>query len=211
MYNRPRVSFLLGLTGNIACGKSSVGKLLAERYDADYVDADRVVHTLYLAGTPETYAIAERFGAGLLTTDGTIDRRKLGDLVLADQAALRELEAILQPGVRKVIEQRLAASTKQVVVLDAIRLIEAGLAERCNAVWVVVCDAALQQARLMASRSFTAGQAALRIAAQRPQEEKVRHATAVIENNHDMAELEAQVEAAWAKTVAPYLVQSSEP
>src|SRR5215204_6173234 len=105
MYNRAdRVAFLLGLTGNIACGKSSVGRLLAAQYGADYIDADRLVHELYAAGTPETRAIVERFGADLLTPAGTIDRRRLGDLVLPDPAALRDLEAILNPGVRRAIE-----------------------------------------------------------------------------------------------------------
>src|SRR5689334_24218584 len=87
-----RVPFILGLTGNIACGKSSVGALLAERFAADYLDADRVVHERYAAGTPETRTIAERFGSDLLTPEGTIDRRRLGVIVMADRAALRELE-----------------------------------------------------------------------------------------------------------------------
>src|SRR5215208_1793034 len=77
--DRTPVAFLLGLTGNIACGKSSVGQLLADRYGADYVDADRLVHGLYAAGTPETSAITARFGDDLLQPDGTIDRRRLGD------------------------------------------------------------------------------------------------------------------------------------
>src|SRR5712692_3788681 len=90
--DRTRVPFLLGLTGNIACGKSTVGQLLADRFGADYVDADRLVHTLYAAGTPETAAIADRFGHDLLKDDGTIERRRLGDMVLADRAALADLE-----------------------------------------------------------------------------------------------------------------------
>src|SRR5256885_14205007 len=85
-----RVPFLLGLTGNIACGKSTVGQVLAERYDAEYVDADRLVHTLYAAGSAETAAIAARFGAELLQPDGTIDRRRLGDMVMSNDAALRD-------------------------------------------------------------------------------------------------------------------------
>src|SRR5687768_9001548 len=98
------MAFLLGLTGNIACGKSSVGRLLAERYAADYIDADRLVHALYAPDTPETRAIAERFGHDLLAADGTIDRRRLGDRVLSDPVALRQLEAILHPGVRSAID-----------------------------------------------------------------------------------------------------------
>src|SRR5947209_5460063 len=112
------MAFVLGLTGNIACGKSSVGSLLAQRYGADYLDADRVVHQRYAAGTPETQQIALRFGADLLTPEGTIDRRKLGDIVMADRAALKELERILDPGVRAAIDARLAGTTAPVIVLD---------------------------------------------------------------------------------------------
>jgi dephospho-CoA kinase len=209
--DRTFVAFLLGLTGNIACGKSTVGQLLAGRYGAEYLDADRLVHALYLPGTTETAAIAQRFGADLLTADGTIDRRRLGDRVLADPAALRELEQIVHPGVRRAIEQRIAATTASVLVIDAIRLIEAGLADRCDAVWVVTCSAELQRERLLASRALTAEQADLRIAAQPPQAEKTRRATSVISNTGSVAALAEQVEAAWRREVAPHLVQSSPP
>jgi dephospho-CoA kinase len=206
MYNRPRVPFLLGLTGNIACGKSTVGQLLAERFGADYVDADRLVHALYTSGTPETRAIAARFGADLLRQeDGTIDRRRLGDVVLGDRVALRDLERILDPGVKQAIADRIAQTRAAVLVLDAIRLIEAGTAARCDAVWVVVCDRDSQMQRLQASRGMSAEQAALRIAAQTPAEEKVRHATAVITNHGTLEELAAEVEAAWQRTVQPKL------
>src|ERR1700737_1702352 len=182
--DREQVPFLLGLTGNIACGKSTVGQLLADRFGADYVDADRLVHALYASGTPETKAIAERFGQDLIhEEDGTIDRRRLGDLVLGNKNALRDLERILDPGVRQAIADRIARSTAAVVVLDAIRLIEAGTAARCDAVWVVVCNQDAQMRRLQASRNMSPDQAALRIAAQTPAEEKVRHATVVITNN----------------------------
>src|SRR5262245_38210994 len=145
------MAFLLGLTGNIACGKSTVGALLADRYAADYIDADRIVHALYAAGTSETRAISERFGADLLQANGTIDRRRLGDIVMADRAALRQLERILDPGVRGAIDARISSSSADVVVLDAIRLIEGGLYQRCNAVWVVICDPDVQIARLQAT------------------------------------------------------------
>jgi len=205
------VAFLLGLTGNIACGKSTVGQLLAEHFGADYIDADRVVHTLYAAGSPETEAIARRFGHDLLTPDGTIDRRKLGDRVVIDPQALRMLEDILQPGVRRAIEERIEQSQSSVVVLDAIRLIEAGLAERCDAVWVVTCDPDLQLSRLQHTRGFTVEQAQRRITSQRSQEDKVKHATSVIDNRGGLPELEEATRQAWLKDVQPYLVQSSPP
>jgi dephospho-CoA kinase len=197
------VVFLLGLTGNIACGKSTVGRLLADRYGADYVDADLMVHQLYAAGTPETAAIAERFGGDLLRDDGTIDRRRLGDRVLHDPSALRELEVILNPGVRAAIEARIATSPSQVVVLDAIRLIEAGLYQRCDAVWVVTCERESQIQRLMDSRAMTYEQAALRVDSQRPQEEKVRYATEVITNQGRLEDLMAQIDEAWSRSIGP--------
>jgi dephospho-CoA kinase len=206
------VAFVLGLTGNIACGKSTVGSLLTNRFGAEYVDADRIVHALYAANTPETRAIAERFGAGLLQPDGTIDRRRLGDVVMADRTALKELERILDPGVRGAIEARLTHSPAPVVVLDAIRLIEGGLYQRCNTVWIVVCDPRLQIERLRATRHFTLEQATLRVTAQTPIEDKLRHATAVITNDSALDALDASVADAWARTVQPYLaVQSSPP
>ncbi len=211
MYNRTRwVVFLLGLTGNIACGKSTVGQLLADRFGAEYVDADHLVHALYAAGTLETTAIADRFGRDLLKDDQTIDRRRLGDMVLSDRAALSALEAILNPGVRRAIEDRIARASAPVLVLDAIRLIETGLAERCDTVWVVVCDQEAQKQRLQMSRSMTEEQAALRIAAQVPAEAKLRHANAVITNDGNLDDLTQQVEAAWRDTVASRLPRSGE-
>ncbi len=193
--------FLLGLTGNIACGKSTVGQLLAERYGADYVDADRLVHALYAPGTPETLAIAERFGQDLLKNDGTIDRRRLGDKVLSDSAALKDLDGILNPGVRQAILDRIDRAAAPVLVLDAIRLIEAGLADRCDTVWVVICDRDSQMQRLQNSRSMTEDQAAVRIAAQTPADAKIARADAVITNNGSLEDLAAQVAAAWRDTV----------
>jgi dephospho-CoA kinase len=205
------VAFVLGLTGNIACGKSSVGALLAERFAADYLDADRVVHERYAAGTPETLAIAERFGSDLLTAEGTIDRRRLGDIVMADRSALRELERILDPGVRATIEHRCATTKARVIVLDAIRLIEGGLYKRCNAVWVVACDRDVQVERLQRTRNFSLEQAQLRVSAQVPIEEKLQHASAIITNNGSLDELQRQVEKAWAETVRPYLAVHESP
>ena len=191
----------IGLTGNIACGKSTVGKLLMAR-GADYVDADRLVHGLLEPGTPENDRIVERFGPEVRAADGRIDRPKLGGIVFADPAALRELEAILHPGVRAEIRRRLAASTAPMIVVDAIKLFEGGLAREMDVNWVVTCPRSEQVRRLMAERGMTAEQAETRISAQGSQEEKVRQADVVIYNGGSLEETERQVDAALMKSLA---------
>jgi dephospho-CoA kinase len=189
--------FRIGLTGNIACGKSTVGKLLEAR-GAAYIDADRLVHQLLEPGTPETARIAERFGAEILTADGRVDRQKLGAIVFADPAALKDLEAILHPGVRALIRQAMAAATEPLVVVDAIKLFESGLYKELDTAWVVTCPRAEQLRRLTEDRGLTPEQAALRIDAHGSQEEKVRLANVVIDNGGTLAETERQVDAALA-------------
>ena len=191
----------IGLTGNIACGKSTVGRLLMAR-GADYIDADRLVHALLEPGTPENERIVERFGPAVRAADGQIDRPALGGIVFADPAALTDLEAILHPGVRAEIRRRLAASTAPMVVVDAIKLFEGGLAREMDVNWVVTCPRAEQVRRLMTERGMTAEQAETRIAAQGSQEEKVRQANVVIANGGTLADTERQVDAALMKNLA---------
>ncbi|HZO30628.1 MAG TPA: dephospho-CoA kinase [Chloroflexota bacterium] len=193
--------FRIGLTGNIACGKSTVGKLLVAR-GAEYLDADRLVHALMEPGTPENDQIVARFGPEVRAPDGRIDRPRLGGIVFADPAALQDLEAILHPGVRTEIRRRLAASTAPIFVVDAIKLIEGGLAREMDAVWVVTCPRSEQVRRLMTERGMTSDRAETRISAQGSQEEKVRHATVVIDNGGTLEETERQVAAALAKNLA---------
>jgi len=187
--------YRIGLTGNIACGKSTVGRLLVAR-GAQYVDADRLVHALMEPDTPENERIVARFGPEVRAADGRIDRTRLGGIVFAEPAALRDLEAILHPGVRAEIRRRMAASTAPILVVDAIKLLESGLAREMDAVWVVACPRAEQVRRLVTERGLTAEQAEARISAQGSQEEKARRATVVIANGGTLAETERQVDAA---------------
>jgi dephospho-CoA kinase len=195
------MSYRIGLTGNIACGKSTIGRLLVAR-GAEYVDADRLVHALMEPGTPEHERIVARFGAEALAADGRIDRVWLGGVVFADPAALRDLEAILHPGVRAEIRRRMAVSTAPIVVVDAIKLLESGLAREMDAVWVVTCPRAEQVRRLVTERGLTAEQAETRISAQGSQEEKARQATVVIANGGTLEDTERQVDAALANLLS---------
>jgi dephospho-CoA kinase len=200
---------LIGLTGNIACGKSTVLAMLAA-LGAETIDADAEVHALYAPGEPVSAAVGAAFGPGALTPEGGVDRRALGAIVFGDPARLRQLEAIVHPAVRRRIEARISASRAAVVVIDAIKLIEGGLADRCDAVWVVTCAPEQQLARLMARNGFDRAEAERRIAAQPPQAEKVARADVVIDNSGDQAATEAQVRQAWAAHVAPHLPTGGE-
>lgn len=208
--------YLIGLTGNIATGKSLVGRLLGE-LGAHVIDADAVVRDLQRKGTPVYAAIVAEFGAGasILTGDGEIDRARLGALVFSDPAALQRLEAIVHPAVSEEIEQRLAAlqppasgirslasDFRPVAVIEAIKLIEAGLSRRCHALWVVTARPEVQLDRLMRTRHMTEADARLRIETQPPQAAKVALADVLIENNGTLDELRALVVAHWSH-IAP--------
>ncbi len=189
--------YLIGLTGNIACGKSVVSRMLAD-LGAEVIDADRLVHRLMKPGTESHRAIVERFGPSIRRPDGTIDRRMLGEIVFRDPAALADLEAILHPATRVLAEELIATSTNPVVVLEAIKLIESGWHERVDSVWVVICPRERQVERLMRDRDLSRAEAELRIDVQNPAAEKVKHADVLIDNAGSLEATRRQVEVAWA-------------
>ncbi len=188
--------YLIGLTGNIGCGKSTVAGMLGE-LGAEVIDADRLVHQLMEPGSAIWRDIVERFGQGILRSDGTIDRSRLAEVVFRDPRDLADLEAILHPATRKLAEGRIAASRKPVVVLEAIKLIEAGWHRRADCVWVVTCRREQQIERLRRSRGLSPADAELRIEAQSPPAEKLKHADVVIDNSGTLEDTRRQVEAAW--------------
>jgi dephospho-CoA kinase len=190
--------YLIGLTGNIACGKSAVLNMLAER-GATTIDADRLVHKIQQPGGSAYLPIVEEFSESILS-DGigsAIDRRKLGNIVFADQTALRRLEIITHPLVRLELLDTIANAPTKVVILDAIKLLDNRLDTGCDAVWVVTCAPEVQLERLMLRNNFSRDEALLRINAQPPQAEKVARADFVIDNSNSLAETEQQVETGW--------------
>ena len=191
--------YLIGVTGNIACGKSAVLRRLAE-LGAETIDADRVVHALMEPGQAAWTAVRDNFGPGVMTADGRIDRRALAAIVFSDPAELLRLESLTHPAVRVRILAQVADAARRgvrVVVVDAIKLFEGGLADHCDEVWVVTCDPAQQLARLMARNGFDEAEARRRIDAQPPQAEKVARADVVIDNSGTLEATNAQVDAAW--------------
>ncbi|MDQ2998754.1 MAG: dephospho-CoA kinase [Chloroflexota bacterium] len=201
--------YIIGLTGNIACGKSTVLDILRER-GAQVLDADRVTHELQAPGQPVYHTIVAEFGPSILSAPaGPIDRRALGAIVFADPATLRRLEQIVHPAVRERIttwlesvgsgSSQLPTSNSQlpVAVIDAIKLLEGGWKQICDAIWVVTCPPEQQLARLISTRGMREDEARARIAAQPPQAEKVAQADVVIDNGGSLEATRRQVEAAW--------------
>lgn len=177
--------YVIGLTGNIATGKSLVLRMLKE-LSADTIDADNLVHVLMRRGSPLYDRIVAEFGRYILDEDFEIDRGKLGNIVFGDPQALAHLESITHPTVRREAEKRIADSKADVVAVEAIKLIESGMADDCDALWVVTAPQAVQIQRLMAKRKMTRSRAMFRIEAQPPQKEKIARADVVIDNGGDV-------------------------
>ena len=187
---------IVGLTGNIAVGKSLVMGMLSS-LGAATIDADRVAHEAILRGGPAFDAVLREFGAGVLGADGQIDRSALGNIVFSDAEKLRRLEAISHPAIRKRIDGLIRDAREGVIVIEAIKLLEGSLKDRVDAVLVVDAAPSTQLRRLMERRGMSEAEALRRIQAQNPQSEKLRQADVIISNNGDVAETLAQVERAW--------------
>ena len=195
----------IGLTGPIGCGKSTVAGWLGERADMVVIDADRVAREVLEPGEPALDAVIARFGGGLVGPAGVLDRTALGRIVFADSAALRDLEAIVHPAVRPRILDAVARAVAEgadVVVIEAIKLVEGGLAALCDEVWLVTCDPAVQRERVV-SRGSEPADADRRIAAQGDLTDRLRPAaTRVIDTSGSLADTRAIVDDAYEATRA---------
>lgn len=201
-------AYLIGLTGNIATGKSSVANML-RHLGAQIIDADKIAHEVMRAGTPVWQQIVKTFGEEILAPDGEINRAKLGQIVFADPQALARLERIVHPAVIAEVDRRIAqiatetaqeSDAPPVIVVEAIKLIEAGMHRDYDALWVVTCPPEEQKARLMRERNLSEAEADLRIRAQPPAAAKIALADVVIENSGSLEDTRHQVIAAW-KTI----------
>ncbi len=189
----------IGLTGGIGSGKSTVGRLLAER-GAVVIDSDVLSREVVAVGTSGLAEIVEVFGAGVLTPLGELDRAAMGRLVFGDAAARATLEAIVHPRVRARGEQiESAAAPGAVVVHDIPLLVETGQADRFDTVIVVDAPDDVQVERLTASRAMTREEARSRIAAQASREQRLAAADHVVVNDGSRDQLEAAVDEVWAK------------
>ena len=195
---------VIGLTGGIASGKSSVAGMFA-RLGAAIIDADQLARDAVRPGTPTLAAIVQAFGSGILQPDGTLDRPALGALIFTDASARRRLEQLTHPAIKELALSRLRelrATGTAVVFYMAPLLIEANATDRVDEIWVVHVDAATQLARLMARDNLSLTEAQARVASQMPLEEKRRHGRVVIDNSGSLAETEQQVREIWARELA---------
>jgi dephospho-CoA kinase len=193
--------YLIGVTGNIACGKTAVMAELAA-LGATVIDGDLVYRELTGPDSALVQTLAAEFGEQIVNVDGSLDRPTLGKIVFSDPAALATLDHLTHPVILDEVFRRIDAAPTPVVATDGIKLIESGLGERCDEVWVVICDSERQRERLMARNGLTGEEADRRIAAQPPASEKLAHADVVIENNGTLDELNDQVRASWMRSCA---------
>lgn len=188
---------LIGLTGGIGSGKSSVSALLAAR-GAVIIDADAITRELQAPGEPVLALMVERFGHGVLHPDGTLDRQAVADIVFTDTEALSDLNAIVHPAVGAEIARRLdeEALTEHIVILDVPLLVESGR-DDLHAVVVVDVDPEIAVARLVEHRGFRADDAWARIARQASREDRLAKADVVVDNSGDLGDLEHEVAGLW--------------
>ena len=194
---------IIGLTGGIASGKSTVARIL-ERLGGVIIDADQLAREVVAPGEPAYLAIVAEFGEGILNTDRTLNRRALGKIVFKDQAARRCLERLTHPAIAHLAEKKLAALKEAgtpVVFYMAPLLIEAGVTSRVDEVWVVYADRETQVARLMRRDGISRAEALQRLAAQMPIAEKCTYGKVVIDNRGTPEETERQLRDIWGKEI----------
>jgi dephospho-CoA kinase len=207
-----RRPLLIGLVGPIGCGKSTVAGWLAEA-GARVIDADAVAREVTAPGEPGHDLVLEHFGPAFRRPDGTLDRAALGRRVFADPAALAELEALVHPLVRPRILAALAAARAAdvpAIVLEAIKLVEAGYAALCDEVWLIACPAEEQQARLV-GRGMATADATQRAVAQAGLTERLaRIATRVVDTSSDPDVVRRRVDRALQDALARHGSTSAE-
>jgi len=193
--------YVIGLTGNIATGKSVVRRML-EHLGAYTIDADALSHRAIAKGAPGYQQVLDEFGKWMLDKDGEIDRTKLGRLVFNDPEALRQLESIIHPLVRQGVDLLARRAKQSVIVVEAIKLLEGELRKVCDTIWVTDAPQDVQVSRLMRKRAMSREEALQRVRSQSAQSNKVAAANVVIHNSGSYETLWEQVMNEWKK-IAP--------
>jgi dephospho-CoA kinase len=190
--------YVIGLTGNIATGKSVVRRML-EHLGAYTIYADALSHRVISKDAPGYQPVLATFGKWLLDQSGQIDRNKLGRLVFADPEALVQLEDIVHPYVSQAIHILVKRASQRVIVIEAIKLLESTLRAQCDVIWVTDTPQEVQIERLIRKRGLSREDAVQRVHSQSAQKEKVAAANLVIKNNGSYEDLWKQVSSAWKR------------
>jgi dephospho-CoA kinase len=190
--------YVIGLTGNIATGKSVVRKMM-EHLGAYGIDADTLGHRAIAKDAPGYQAVVDTFGKWILTPDGQVDRSRLSKVVFADPQALEKLEAIVHPLVRQAVDVLIRRASQQVIVIEAIKLLESPLRQTCDTIFVTYARPEIQLTRLMQKRDMNEDIAFQRIATQPSQEGKVALANFVIRNEGSFEDTWRQVTSIWKR------------
>ncbi len=190
--------YVIGLTGNIAVGKSVVRQML-QHLGAYTIDADGLSHQAMQPGAPAYRPIVETFGQFILDSERRINRAMLGSIVFSNPEALSKLEAIIHPVVGQAINTLVGRSKQRVVVIEAIKLLEGDLANAVDAIWVVDAPPQVQYQRLIQKRKMAEAEAKQRILAQNSQNAKIAKAHVIIRNDGNVEETWKQVQAEWNK------------
>jgi len=191
---------IIGITGNIACGKTVVGHMLLELGAERYIDADALVHKLYQSGQPVAAKVAEAFGPAVVAPDDSIDRKALGAVVFQNAEAMRRLEGIVHPAVSRALVDELAAvSPSGIVIIDAVKLLEGGSGALCQSRWMVVCSEEQELIRLLARNQLSEEEAWTRIHAQASIGDRLPLVDEVIDNSGSLEETRLQVVAAYER------------
>lgn len=205
MDTEPRKRKLVGITGGIASGKSTVAGLFA-RLGASIIDADQLARQVTSPGSPAWQELAGQFGGQILNPDGTIDREKLACLVFKDPQARLRLNEITHPRIRDSMlkqAQELFYQGANVVIVEAALIGETPYDPSFDAIILVLIDPARQLERVLVQGKLSLEEAQARMASQVPQERKKAIATYVIDNSGSLKETERQVQAVWAKLIEP--------
>jgi dephospho-CoA kinase len=191
---------IIGLTGNIASGKTSVGQILLSLGAERYVDTDTLVHRLYEAHQPIALAVSELFGSAVLASDGSVDRHKLGGIVFHNAEAMKRLEQIVHPAVDTAVLAELSlVSPTGIAIIDGVKLLEAPSGALCQQKWLVVCPAEQQIARLIARNHLNIEDAQTRVHAQPDISRRLALVNVVIDNGGTLEQTRFQVMAAFER------------
>ncbi len=192
---------VIGLTGGIGSGKSTVSQCLAE-LGAVILDADKVGHEAFKPNTEAWHEVVAAFGRQILTPNGEIDRKKLGEIVFSKPESLSRLNRIMHPRMYDMVKAQIEEYRRQgvdVVVLEAAALLEANWTSLADEVWVTVAPEAMVLERLKKQRGLEEEQTLARIHSQLSSEERIKHANVVINNDGDLDEMKTKVKELWER------------